>query len=82
MSVQQLQRPHFIFAYNSCDSRQREFEFFRLRGRRQKQPALRRARAHRFRRQLDLYDGSAGWVRIQIKLQELEKNFGVQQGDR
>ena len=38
--------------------------------------------AHRFRRQLDLYDGSAGWVRIQIKLQQLEENFGVEQGDR
>ena len=46
----------------------------------QEQSALRCPRSHRFHRQMDLHDGSAGRVRIQIKLQELEGKLCVQQG--
>ncbi len=30
---------------------------------------------------MNLYDGRAGWVRVQIKLQQLEKNSGIEQRD-
>ena len=80
--VQQFQRSNFVFANDSRNARQCELKFFRLRRRRKKKAALRRAWPHRLRPQMNFEDRSSRRMRIQIKLQQLEENFGIQQRHR
>jgi len=80
VGIQQLQRSHFILADNAGNPSQREFEFFRFGRRRKKKSPLHCPRPHRFGRQMDLHDGGAGRVRMQIELQQLEKNLQIEQG--
>ena len=80
MRVEQFQRADFVFAHHAGDAGEREFQFFRFRRGRQKQASLRRTRACRFGGQMNLHDGCAGRMRIQIQLQQFEKNFGVEHG--
>ena len=82
MGIQQLQRSHARFADQSGNTRQREFQFFRFGRRWQKQAALRRSWPRRFRRKMNLQDGRARRMRIQIQLQQLEEKFGIQHGKR
>ena len=79
MRVQQLRRSGAAFAYNSIDPCQREFEFLRLRRTRNEKSILRWTRPGRLNPQLNFYNRSARRMRFQVELQQLEKNFGIEQ---
>src|SRR5258708_28850655 len=78
--VEQLQRSDSVLPDYGCNACQREFEFFRLRRRGEKQASLGRAWACRFGGKMNLYDGCARGMRIQIQLQQLEEKFGIEHG--
>ena len=80
MRVQQLQRSSPVVADHAGNPRQCEFQLFRFRRWRKKQASLRRTRPGRHRSQMELHDGRAGRMRIQIQLQQFEEKFGVEHG--
>ena len=82
MRVEQLQRSHFVLADHAGDAGQGEFQFFRFGRWRQEQASLGGARAGRFSGQMNFYDGRSGRMRIEIQLQQFEKNFGIEHGKR
>src|SRR5580658_3010253 len=81
MRVQQFQRSHFVVPDNARNPSQRKFKLLRFRRRRKKKSILRRPRPHWFCCQLNFDDGSARRMRLQIKLQQLEKSSRVEQGN-
>ena len=82
MCVQQLDRPNFVFAHNAGDPRQREFQFFRLWRGGKKKAALRISLPRWLCREMHFPDGRSRGIGFQIQLQELEKNSGIEHGNR
>src|SRR5581483_5421244 len=82
MRVQQLRATNISFTHNAADPRQGEFKFLRLRRRWHKQSRLCGTRSHGFGSKTNFYDRRARRMRLQIKLQQLEENSGVEQRHR
>ena len=82
MRVQQFERSYFLLAYHAGDAGECEFQLFGFGRRRQEEASLGRARAGGFSGEMNLYDGRSGRMCVEIELQQLEKNFGIEHGKR
>src|SRR5579862_8437642 len=80
VSVEQLQRSDFLLANHAGDAGEGEFEFFRFGGWREEQASLGRTGARGFGGEMNFHDGGSRGMRVEIELQEFEKNFGVEHG--
>src|SRR5438309_11202788 len=82
MRVQQFERSYFLLPYHACDAGQCQFQLFGFGRRREEQASLGQARAGGLGREMNFYNGRSGRMGVEVELQQLEKNLGIEHGKR
>src|SRR5579862_46075 len=81
MRIEQFHGADFLFADDAGNAGEGKLQFFRLRRGRQEQASLGRTRARRFGGEMNFHNGCSRRMRVQIELQELQKNLGIEYGE-
>ena len=80
--VEQFHCADFLLAHNAGDAGEGQFQLFGLGRGREKKSSLRRARAGRLGGEMNFHDWCSRGMRVEIKLQKFQKDFGVEHGKR